>query len=96
MTPFMNCCRCWSGGRQRKDQLLSSATPIQERPAFKRGPDTTTKTIRISEELFQDAERLARRQRALTGGTFSGLVELLLWQHLGCDDKYIRKAEEND
>ncbi len=79
--------------RARKDQPLTTKTPIQERPVFKRGGDTITKTIRIGKELFQDAEKLTKKERALTGGTFSGLVELLLWKHLGSDKKYLAKPD---
>lgn len=79
--------------RERKDQSLSDEAPIQERPVFKRGADTTTKTIRIGKELFRDAERKAKKERALTGGTFSGLVELLLWKHLGFDPKYLTRDD---
>ncbi|MGO9570154.1 MAG: hypothetical protein ACLP5H_21705 [Desulfomonilaceae bacterium] len=79
--------------RAQKDQPSLTSVPIQERPTFKRGADTITKTIRIGKALFQDAQRLAKKQRALTGGTFSGLVELLLWERLGCDNKYLRKEE---
>ncbi len=87
---FMQMLEWW---KARKDQLLLSAASVQERPVFNRGADTITKTIRIGKELFKDAEKLAKKERALTGGTFSGLVELLLWKHLGCNDKYLRKEE---
>jgi hypothetical protein len=38
---------------------------------------------------------LAEKQRAVTGGSFSGLVELLLWRYLGSDPKYLYAGPEN-
>ena len=37
-----------------------------------------------------------RSQRSLTGGTFNGLVELLLWRFVGCPDDLVVtvKSEE--
>lgn len=80
--------------KERKDslsRLMESPPTVETRPTFKRGTvkDTATKTIRLSKELVKRVEREARAQKALTGGTFNGLVELLLWRFLGCPDDLV-------
>jgi len=69
---------------------MQAATPVQKRPNFKRGSskDTGTKTVRLSKGLIRDAERYAKRH-TWTGGTFNGLVELLIWEALGRPEKHI-------
>jgi len=63
--------------QHREDQPMS-----KQRPLFNRVP-STTRSVRISKDLALDAERYAMKNTATTGRTFSGLVELLLWQLLG-------------
>jgi hypothetical protein len=67
-----------------------------ERPKFKRGKETSTRTVRLGNQLIGDAEEYARTHRAETGGTFSGLVELLLWERLGRKSKYLSDAKKSD
>jgi len=76
---------------QRKELIMEDLT---ERPRFNRAGGTVTKTIRLAKTLVEDAERLAEKQRAITGGSFSGLVELLLWRYLGSDPRYVRTEGE--
>ncbi len=76
------------------------ATPIEDagkkRPKFKRGKHTTTRTVRLGNELIKDAEKYAEGHKAETGGTFSSFVELLLWERLGRKSKHIIKEKESD
>ena len=69
---------------------MKAGLDLTERPRFKRAA-TITKTIRLSETLVEDAQGLCEKQRAVTGGSFSGLVELLLWRYLGSDPKYLQE-----
>lgn len=69
---------------QEKD---SSVTPKQ-RPMFLRHPNAT-KTIRLSKRMIELAEAAAAKEKLLTGGSFSGLVEMLLWEYLGKPDDLI-------
>ena len=73
-----------------KDTQQEPTCPtVTVRPYFKREPDVT-KTIRLSAELVRRAEQKARYQdKARTGGHFSGLCEILLWEYLGCPDDLI-------
>jgi len=63
--------------RWKKDPLAH----IVSRPVFK-GPRKNTGVV-ISEALLERAMRKAKRDRARTRGSMSGLVELLLWQYIG-------------
>lgn len=63
--------------------------PQRQRPEFKR-EKTTTATVRISGALHEAALRFAKEHKDLSGGTFNGLVEFLLWQALGSDEKYLK------
>jgi hypothetical protein len=69
----------------RKDELtgIVQAPPMEVRPNFKRGSDTKTVTFRFGKELYDQAQAEAKRQKALTGGTLNGFVEILLWKALG-------------
>jgi hypothetical protein len=77
--------------KTRKDELMPK--PIEERPLFKRVP-STTRSVRIGADLALDAERYALKHRAETGGSFSGFVELLLWQRLGRRHKYLQPVPQ--
>jgi hypothetical protein len=63
--------------------------PQRRRPEFRR-KRTTTATVRIDEGLHQAALAFGREHKDLSGGTFNGLVEFLLWQALGSDEKYVK------
>jgi predicted solute-binding protein len=75
---------------QRENPVPIGAS--EERPVFK-GPRDATKTVRLSEPMARAAESYARKHRAQTGGTFSGLCEWLIWQALGRPEKFV--AQEN-
>jgi hypothetical protein len=82
--------------RENRDNIFQvKASPqIEVKPRFKRD-QTVTKTVRLSAELAKRAEREALVQKALTGGSLSGLVEVLLWRFLGSpDDLVIPLPEE--
>lgn len=52
-------------------------------------------TVKMNGGLFLDAQQSAvNEMRALTGGTMSGLVEFLLWEHLGRQDKHLANDDE--
>jgi hypothetical protein len=71
--------------RKRKEGLIE----LREiRPNFKRGP-TVTRSVRIGKSLSEEAEKKAKREKFKTGGTLNGLIELLLWEYLGRDKKFV-------
>lgn len=72
-----------------KQAEATPQTTGERRPKFKRGADTSTRTVRLGNQLIRDAERYAEKHKRETGGTFSGLVELLLWERLGRSSKYL-------
>lgn len=78
--------------REQRGSAMQRTGVGEERPAFKRGR-TVTKTVRLSDAMAREAERYAMKHRFQTGGTFSGLVELLVWRALGQPEKYV--AHEN-
>jgi hypothetical protein len=78
--------------RARKEAGIDKVTQeIAVRPNFKRGgkSDSVTRSIRIGKDLAEAAEKRAKKEKALTGGSFSGLVEYLLWDFLGRDPKFL-------
>lgn len=60
--------------------------PKRMRPELKLDR-TTTATVRISKALHEAALKFAQERKGLSGGTFNGLVEFLLWQALASDEK---------
>ncbi|MBM3300540.1 MAG: hypothetical protein FJY85_11350 [Deltaproteobacteria bacterium] len=76
--------------RSRKDKPMEL---IKDRPLFHRDP-SVTRSVRISKDLALDAERYALKHVGETGGSFSGLVEILLWLHLGSNRKYLKKDRD--
>lgn len=60
---------------------------IERRPIFK--GRTRNTGIKINEELLNRAVQKAKKQRVRTGGSLSGLVELLLWKYLDEPDDLI-------
>ena len=55
---------------------------------FKR-KKTATRSVRLDESMLKDAEKKARKERSKTGGTFNGLVEVLVWRYLNCPTQYV-------
>ncbi len=80
----------------RQEQATTVEDTGKPRPKFKRGKDTTTRTVRLGTALIKDAEKYAKKHEAETGGTFSGLVELLLWERLGKKSKHIIVKKDSD
>lgn len=60
------------------------------RPLFKRD-NTIARSVRLGSELAERADQKARQDRHISGGTLNGLVEFLLWQHLGSPTDLITK-----
>lgn len=60
---------------------------IERRPIFK--GHTRNTGIKINEELLNRAVQKAKKERLRTGGSLSGLVELLLWKYLDEPDDLI-------
>ena len=58
------------------------------RPNFRRG-ETVTRSVRIAKNLSEEAEKKAKAERLKTGGTLNGLIELLLWEYLGRDKRFV-------
>lgn len=78
-----------------KQTTKPSGYRLPERPIF-RGNRSALKTIRLKSDMARAAERYAVKHRAKTGGTFSGLVELLLWDALGRPDAFTQPEPDND
>jgi hypothetical protein len=78
----------WKAHKDGFTAMTDAPQKLETRPTFQR-TRTATKTIRVSEELIKRAEKEARRQKALTGGSLSGLIEVLLWRFLGSPDDLI-------
>lgn len=60
------------------------------RPVFKRG-ETDARSVRLDKKMMQAAIEKAQKERVKTGGTLNGLIELLVWEYLGCPDDFIEK-----
>jgi hypothetical protein len=60
---------------------------IERRPIFK--GQTRNTGIKINEALLNRAVQKAKKERLRTGGSLSGLVELLLWKYLDEPDDLI-------
>jgi hypothetical protein len=70
-----------------------AAYRLDIKPDFARG-ETCTKTIRLSTAMVEAAERKARTQdKAVTHGSFSGLVEYLLWRYLDSSPDYLKRED---
>ncbi|MEI7450688.1 MAG: hypothetical protein WCJ75_13805 [Desulfomonile sp.] len=70
---------------------------VQERQGGERpdlaGPRRIA-SIRICEPLHKASVIKAKADNARTGGSFSGLVQFLLWQYLDFDDSLLKKPDE--
>lgn len=91
ITQLLKMLQWWRTHKDKQEHEIEPAIS-DIRPDFEREP-SITRSVRISEHLFRDAIKSAKQLRAQTGGNFSGLVEMLLWQHLGCDAKYLKKPD---
>lgn len=60
---------------------------IERKPIFK--GQTRNTGIKINEELLNRAVQKAKKERLRTGGSLSGLVELLIWKYLDEPDDLI-------
>ena len=63
---------------------------IERRPVLK--GRTRNTGIQINEELLNRAVQKAKKERLRTGGSLSGLVELLLWKYLDEPDDLIETS----
>jgi len=59
------------------------------RPVFKRG-NLVTRSIRLSEDLIEEGQAKAGREAARTGGDLNSLIELLLWEFLDRDPRFVQ------
>jgi hypothetical protein len=55
--------------------------PLEIRPVFKR-KKTIARSVRLNKDMVKAAEKKSKEDRIKTGGTFNGLVELLIWEYL--------------
>lgn len=63
---------------------------VERRPVLK--GRTRNTGIQINEELLNRAVQKAKKERLRTGGSLSGLVELLLWKYLDEPDDLIETS----
>jgi len=89
---LMEMLRWWKEDRMNIAQEIPMVTA---RPEFDR-EETATKTLRISNKLMLAAEKKAKAERALTGGSFSSLVEFLLWRYVGSGEEFLRTERDQD
>jgi hypothetical protein len=71
--------------KRRKEGILELP---EIRPNFKRR-ETVTRSVRIAKRLSEEAEKKAKAEKMKTGGTLNGLIELLLWEYLGRDKRFV-------
>ncbi len=71
----------------KSDNLI--VTPLKKRPALKH-TNMATISLRVSKELVEAAERKAKELAAQTGGDLGSLLEILLWEFLDRDPRFLR------
>ncbi len=76
--------------KQHKERLAPSTAPVLLRPDF-RSDQLVTKRISMNAKLWTAGEKAAKKQPEISGGTLSGLLEFLLWRHLGSTDKHLKR-----
>jgi len=76
--------------KQHKERLAPSTTPVHLMPAFL-SDRLVTKRIRMNTTLWEAGEKAAKQQPEVSGGTLSGLLQFLLWKHLGSTDTPLKK-----
>lgn len=74
-------------------QTKGGVTVTDVKPEFRRDA-TQTKTVRLSTRMIKDAESKMRTDRARTGGSFNGLVEVLLWEYLDRGPEYVEQRQD--
>ncbi|MFH0826066.1 MAG: hypothetical protein V2B18_25210 [Pseudomonadota bacterium] len=96
MNDFMDMLTWWQGGGARGMQGAIQTPEVMVKPDFVRD-ETITKTIRLSVAMVEAAEKKARTQdKAVTHGSFSGLIEWLLWRYLDSSDEYLKAADDGE
>ena len=50
-------------------------------------------SIRVDQDPYEAALGKARTEKSFTGGTFSSLFDLLLWDYLDRDRKFIKESD---
>jgi hypothetical protein len=76
--------------RERENASPDHGPDLKTLPTF-RTDAVVRKTVRLNADLYAEAEAKASEDDAPSGGTFSGLVEYLLWKHLGSDRKHLKE-----
>jgi len=76
--------------KAHKEHLTDPNTPVLLRPQFTH-KHLQTKRIALNGALWAEAEDAAKKQAEISGGTLPGLVEYLLWRHLGSPKKHLKK-----
>ncbi len=70
-------------------QRLEDALTPTKRPKFKR-KSTRVATIRLDEEIYKAGSAFAKARPEYSGGSFSALVERLVWEYaLNKDNSFI-------
>lgn len=92
---IMEMLKWWKENKDSVSQAQASPQTIEVKPRFKRDR-TVTKTVRLGAELAKRAERAALVHKALTGGSLSGLFEVLVWRFLGCPEDLVIPLPEEE
>ena len=66
---------------------------VENNPRFKHD-NPRIAAVRLSSAMYEDALQLARSKGNYR--TFSHMMEMLLWEALGLDSKYIKEPTVND
>jgi hypothetical protein len=75
--------------RERKEE---PTIPVSAQyPQFKKSEKPHTRSIRIDAALLKAAEQKAKIEKSRTGGNFNSLVNVLIWQFLGCPKEFIEE-----
>ncbi len=78
--------------KERLSLILKEHDPRPgKRPRFT-GPKKAA-GIRVNQALYDAALEKARKEKSFTGGTFSSLLDLLLWDYLERDTKFIETSD---
>ena len=72
----------------RADQNKEPDASVKIRPVFKR-TKTVARSIRLDRNLLNAAGQAAKKDWVRTGGHVNGLIELLLWEYLGRDSRFV-------
>ncbi|MGO9120649.1 MAG: hypothetical protein ACLQPD_23925 [Desulfomonilaceae bacterium] len=81
--------------KERLSLILNEHDPTPEsRPRFN-GPKKVA-SIRVNKALYEAALEKARKEKSLTHRSFSSLLDLLLWDYLDRDMKFIEASDVQD